>query len=75
MRKMKLKELLENWIVDIISSALGVTLISFAFEIKAENPYWWIAFLSGILFNLPTIYFQIWKYIKELLESWGFEIS
>lgn len=62
---MDFKELFENWIFDIFSSALGVSLILWSKEIRPENPFWWIAFLSGILFNLPTIYFQIWKYVEE----------
>ncbi len=62
---MKFKDLIEAWYVDLIASGLGVALILWSLEIKSENPYWWIAFFSGIIFNIPTLYFQIWKYIEE----------
>jgi len=66
---MELKELLENWIVDIVSSALGIVLIYFAYDIRATNAYYWIPLLSGILFQVPTIYFQIWRYIFKVKRS------
>ena len=72
---MTLKELFESWITDIIGSALGIALIYFAFDIKAENPYYWIPLFTGIILQIPTIYFQVWKYIKELLKSFGIEIE
>jgi hypothetical protein len=62
---MEFKDLIEAWYVDLVASGLGVALIVWSFEIRQENPYWWIAFFSGIIFNIPTLYFQIWRYIEE----------
>lgn len=62
---MELEELLESWVADIIASALGVALIAFALEIKSENNFWWIALFAGIIMQIPTFYFQIWKFIEE----------
>lgn len=73
--RMTIRELLENWIADIIGSALGLALIYFAFDIKAENPYYWIPLVTGLILQIPTIYFQIWRYLKEFLKSFGVEIE
>ncbi|MBI2654137.1 hypothetical protein HYX02_04975 [Candidatus Woesearchaeota archaeon] len=62
---MKIKELFESWIVDLVSSVLGVAMVVYSFEIKQQNPYWWIAFISGLIFQIPLIYFKIWKFIEE----------
>ncbi len=62
---MEFKDLIEAWYVDLVASGLGVALIVWSFEIRPENPYWWIAFFSGIIFNIPTLYFQIWRYVEE----------
>jgi len=61
---MTLKEILDSWVTDIISSALGVALIGFAYSIKAENSYYWIALFAGIIFQIPLVYFKIWQCIK-----------
>lgn len=61
---MTLKELIQIWYCDLVASGLGVALIVYSFEIKPDNQLWGIVFLFGILFNIPTLYFQIWKNIK-----------
>lgn len=66
---MDFKELIKTWYVDLIASGLGAALIVWSFEIKPENPFWWIAFLSGLLFNIPTLYFQIYLQLKEYFED------
>ena len=66
---MKFKELIEAWYVDLIASGLGVVLIIYSKEIRVENPFWWIAFLFGILFNIPTLYFYVWRYIKSYFRN------
>ena len=60
---MEFRELIENWIVDIIASAVGIALIYFALDIKSENSYFWIPLLTGIILQIPTIYFQILEYV------------
>ena len=62
---MKIKDLFESWIYDLISSALGVALIFYSIEIRQENPYWLIVFISGILFQIPIFYFKLLKFIEE----------
>ena len=62
---MTIKELLENLIFDIISSALGVALVYYSFQIKPENSYWFIAFISGLIFQIPLFYVKLWKFIEE----------
>ena len=65
---MRIKELFESWIVDLASSGLGIALIIYSFSIKSENPYWFIAFISGLLFQIPTFYFKLWKFVEESLK-------
>ncbi|OIO40384.1 hypothetical protein CO154_00610 [Candidatus Pacearchaeota archaeon CG_4_9_14_3_um_filter_31_7] len=62
---MEIEDLFRSWIFDIISSIIGIALISYSFAIIKENPFWWVALIPGILFLIPTIYFKIWFYIKE----------
>ena len=62
---MKIKDLFESWIFDLISSGLGIALIVYSREIKQENPYWPIVFISGILFQIPIFYFKLLKFIEE----------
>ena len=66
---MRLKELLESWIGGLVSSGLGVAFVYYSIEIKPENPYWWIAFIFGLLFQIPLIYFKIIKIVKEELKE------
>lgn len=68
---MTLKEIIKTWYCDLVASGLGVALIVYSFEIKSQNEFWWIAFFSGILFNVPTLYFQIWINIKEYFKEDG----
>ena len=65
---MKIKELFESWIIDLVSSGLGVALVIYSFSIKQENPYWFIAFICGLIFQIPTFYFKLWKFIEEILK-------
>ena len=65
---MKIKELFESWIFDLISSAFGVALVIYSFSIKQENSYWWIAFIPGVVLQIPTFYFKLWKFIEERLK-------
>jgi hypothetical protein len=66
---MKIKEVIQTWVFDLVASGLGVALIVWGLEIKLENSFWWIAFISGIILNIPTIYFKLGKYIEELIEG------
>jgi len=66
---MTLKDLIQTWYFDLVASGLGIALIKYSFEIKQENQFWWIVFLSGISFNIPTLYFQIWENIKDYFED------
>ena len=65
---MKIKELFESWIFDLISSGLGVALVIYSFNIKSENQYWFIAFICGLIFQIPTFYFKLWKFIEQRLK-------
>ena len=65
---MKLKDLFESWIVDLVSSGLGAAMVIYSFEIKQENPYWLIVFIPGILLQIPIFYFKIWKFLEENFE-------
>ena len=65
---MKLKELFESWIVDLVFSGLGAAMVIYSFEIKPQNPYWIIPFICGILLQLPLLYFKILKFIKEYID-------
>ena len=62
---MKVKELFKSWIVDLVSSGLGVALIVYSLEIKKENPYWIMGFIMGLILQVPTFYFKLWKYLEE----------
>ena len=65
---MKIEELFESWITDLVLSGLGAALIVYSFSIKSENAYWFIAFISGLLFQIPTFYFKLWKFIEKSLK-------
>ena len=65
---MKNNELFESWIFDLVSSGLGVALVIYSFNIKSENQYWFIAFICGLIFQIPTFYFKLWKFIEERLK-------
>lgn len=65
---MKIKDLFESWIFDLFSNGLGIVLIVYSFEIKPQNQYWFIAFICGLIFQIPTFYFKLWKFIEESLK-------
>ena len=65
---MKIKELFESWIFDLVSSSLGVALVIYSLSIKSKSQYWFIAFLCGLIFQIPTFYFKLWKFIEESLK-------
>ena len=65
MAKGAIEELFESWITDLISGVLGAALISVSIVIKPTNNFWWIAFVSGIIFEIPLFYFKLWETIKE----------
>ena len=65
---MKIKELFESWVFDFVSSGLGVALVIYSFEIKSQNSYWVLVFISGFIFQIPIFYFKLWKFIEERLK-------
>mgnify|MGYP001580032156 CR=1 FL=1 len=60
-----IKEIFESWINDIIASAIGLASIYWALEIKPTNDYWLIPFVFGLICQIPTVYFVIWKHLRN----------
>jgi len=67
----KFRDLENNWKVDLVLSVLGMVLINISLNTKETNPSRIVAFLLGILFNIPTFYFKIFPYLKELFLKIG----
>jgi hypothetical protein len=64
---MGINKIFESWVNDLIGSALGIALIKIGVDSK-EAPTLWIPavlIITGILFQIPTFYFILWKEIKK----------
>lgn len=61
----KLEEVFDSWITDLISSILGGFLIYYGFYGDLEIYGRIICILFGLILQIPTVYFKIYQWIIE----------
>lgn len=60
--KEKNKELLDSWVVDLISSGFGVLFVALSYAKDFDLRGRIILFIFGLLFQIPLFYSKLYKY-------------